>query len=134
MSADRYLTQSEVCSRLRISRKTLQVYRKQGRIQFRNFGHRSIRIKESELAQFVAAVTDAQLTPSERVAAHMVTGDDSIFVELIPDDKLPIDCGAPLERCAATAAVWVTSSSGYQRRPMCVGHAHVVFAEWMVGI
>ena len=132
MSADHYLTQSEVCSRLRISRKTLQVYRKQGRIQFRNFGHRSIRIRESEVAIFERCA-GLDMVP-ETDGLTKTQSSDSIFVELIPDDKLPIDCGAPLERCAATAAVWVTSSSGYQRRPMCVGHAHVVFAEWMVGI
>lgn len=61
------------------------------------------------------------------------TSNASLF-ELIPENELPIDCAALLERCAATASVRVTTSSGYERRPLCAGHAHVVFAEWMVGI
>jgi excisionase family DNA binding protein len=138
--SDRYLTQAEVCSRLRISPKTLQQYRKQGRIPFRNFGHRSIRIRESEVAMFeacsgtqVMGSNGISSLPSETLKPRTQSS-DSILVELVPEDELPIDCAAPLERCAATAAVWVTSSSGYQRRPMCLWHAHVVFAEWCVGI
>jgi hypothetical protein len=59
---------------------------------------------------------------------------DAALFEIIPDDELPIHCAAPLERCPETAAVRATTSSGYERRPLCRGHAHVVFAEWMVGI
>jgi excisionase family DNA binding protein len=139
MSADRYLTQSEVCSRLRISRKTLQIYRKQGRIQFRNFGHRSIRIRESELAMFELHLENGTLVkrpagaPDEpKPQQHSA---DSILLELIPQDELPIDCApAQVPRCADIASVFVTSSSGYQRRPLCKSHAAYVFAEWMVGI
>lgn len=61
-------------------------------------------------------------------------GHESALFELIPADELPIDCAALFELCAATAVVRATTSSGYERRPLCGAHAHVVFAEWMVGI
>lgn len=47
--ADRYLTQREVCEALRISLKTLQVWRRQRRLTFYRFGHKTVRIRESEL-------------------------------------------------------------------------------------
>ena len=48
----KFLTQTEVCERLRISRKTLQRYRQLGRIPFFNFGHRTVRIRESDIERF----------------------------------------------------------------------------------
>jgi hypothetical protein len=66
--------------------------------------------------------------PTARVA-------DAALFELIPEDECPIDCSpAQAERCAAVAVVRATTSSGYERRPLCGAHAHVVFADWMVGI
>jgi hypothetical protein len=62
-------------------------------------------------------------------------GSDAALFEVIPENELPIDCASShMDRCAKTAAVWVTASSGYERRPLCEVHAATVFAEWMVGI
>jgi len=64
---------------------------------------------------------------------HHDAGDSCLMV-VIPEHQQPIACQPVLEVCGDWADVWVTSSSGYKERPMCAAHAHVVFAEWMVGI
>jgi hypothetical protein len=73
-------------------------------------------------------------------------GSDSALFEVIPEDELPIDCcpasgevcktvgSVPNSWTTTKAVVRVSASSGYERRPLCAAHAHVVFAEWMVGI
>jgi len=64
-------------------------------------------------------------------------GLEAALFELIGEDELnrcPPACGAPLERCDQPAVLRAITSSGYERRPLCAGHAHVVFSEWMVGI
>jgi hypothetical protein len=70
---------------------------------------------------------EAQLPP----VRHEEQG-DCLLVSIIPEHELPQNCDPVLEHCGIPAAVYVTSSSGYVRRPLCHGHAHVVFAEWMV--
>ena len=68
-------------------------------------------------------------------APHKPCTSDAVLFELIPEEECPIDCSpAQAERCAAVAVVRATTSSGYERRPLCGAHAHVVFADWMVGI
>ena len=52
MTDDRLLTQKEVCARLRISSRTLQKWRNSGRLAFKRFGHRTVRITEAALARF----------------------------------------------------------------------------------
>lgn len=51
--SDRLLTQDEVCAVFGVSRKTVQRWRKVGRISFARFGHRTIRIKQSEVLELV---------------------------------------------------------------------------------
>lgn len=46
------MTQKEVAQKLRISLKTLQVWRKQGRIPFYRWGHRTIRFSSAEVEKF----------------------------------------------------------------------------------
>jgi excisionase family DNA binding protein len=53
-AADRLLTQREVCQALRISPKTLQRWRRDGRIRFCSLGYRSIRIRESAISHLLA--------------------------------------------------------------------------------
>jgi hypothetical protein len=64
-------------------------------------------------------------------------GSDAALFEIIAEDEVnrcPPGCNAPLERCTQPAVVRATTSSGYERRPLCSGHAHVIFAEWMMGL
>ena len=60
---------------------------------------------------------------------------DSLLMEIIPEHELPVDCSPALaaERCSGVAIVYVTSSSGYNRRPHCSLHALGVCVDWMVG-
>jgi excisionase family DNA binding protein len=51
--ADPLLTQSEVCALLGISVKTLQVWRRQGKVLFARLGYRTIRIRQSQVLQLV---------------------------------------------------------------------------------
>jgi hypothetical protein len=74
------------------------------------------------------------LVSTEDISPRALKFGDHLLASVIPEDRLPIDCNPVLEKCASPASVYVTSSSGYEQRPLCAGHAHVVFAEWMVGI
>ncbi len=78
----------------------------------------------------------SNLRIEETPAKHPVPNEhgDAALFEVIAEDEIPVDCSLVLETCDAPAVVRVTSSSGYERRPLCAAHAHVVFAEWMVGI
>jgi len=49
----RLLTQTEVCVRLGICRKTLQVLRRTRKIGYVQFGHRTIRFRESVVEEFI---------------------------------------------------------------------------------
>ena len=51
--ADKLLTQREVSELLGVSVKTLQVLRRNQKIGFVRFGHRTIRFRESEISKFV---------------------------------------------------------------------------------
>jgi len=81
------------------------------------------------------SVHDSHLGGVEQADGFSAINDkgDAALFEVIPEDELPIDCHPILEKCAASAILKVTTSSGYERRPLCAAHAHVVFAEWMVG-
>jgi excisionase family DNA binding protein len=50
---DRLLTTREVCRRLGISIKTLQVLRSNRKIAYLRFGHRSIRFREEAVEKFM---------------------------------------------------------------------------------
>jgi len=54
---DTFLTQQEVCQLLRISRKTLQEWRRRGRIKFYRFGHRTIRFRHSAVLALIEKTT-----------------------------------------------------------------------------
>ena len=47
------LTSREVCSRLGVCPKTLQVLRKSRKIAYLRFGHRSIRFREQAVEEFL---------------------------------------------------------------------------------
>jgi len=47
------LTQTEVCELFRITRKTLQNWRRQRKIGFVRFGHHSIRFRQEDIADFI---------------------------------------------------------------------------------
>jgi len=51
--SDPLLSQAEVCAVLGISRKTLQRLRKERRISFARLGHRTIRIRQSQLESLI---------------------------------------------------------------------------------
>lgn len=51
--ADKLLTQREVSELLGVSVKTLQVLRRNQKLSFVRFGHRTIRFRESEVSKFV---------------------------------------------------------------------------------
>lgn len=53
MKEEKMLTQREAAKRLQISVKTLQILRRQRRINFFRLGYRTIRIAESEIQQFI---------------------------------------------------------------------------------
>lgn len=46
------MTQREVAQELKVSIKTLQVWRREGRIKFMNWGYRTIRFSSSEIEKF----------------------------------------------------------------------------------
>lgn len=46
------MTQREVAAELKVSIKTLQVWRREGRIKFMNWGYRTIRFSSSEIEKF----------------------------------------------------------------------------------
>jgi excisionase family DNA binding protein len=50
--ADKLLTQKEVAAMLRVSLKTVQLLRRNHRLPFERYGHRTVRVRESALAQF----------------------------------------------------------------------------------
>ena len=50
---DRLLTTREVCQRLGICLKTLQVLRSNRKIAYIRFGHRSIRFREEAVREFI---------------------------------------------------------------------------------
>jgi excisionase family DNA binding protein len=62
---DRLLTTSEVCERLGVCIKTLQVLRSNRKIAYLRFGHRSIRFREQAVEEFLRqrekAVTYAEV-------------------------------------------------------------------------
>ena len=60
MTADRLLTQTEVAARLGCSRKTLQNFRLARKIGYVQFGHRTIRFRESAVEAFVRSKEIAQ--------------------------------------------------------------------------
>lgn len=47
------LTSREVCLRLNVSRKTLQLLRHRRKIAYVRFGHRSIRFREEAVERFI---------------------------------------------------------------------------------
>ena len=49
----RLLTQREVCDRLRICPKKLQILRRTKQIAYLKFGHRSIRFREEAVEKFL---------------------------------------------------------------------------------
>jgi len=51
--SDRLLTTREVCRRLGISIRTLQVLRSNRKIAYLRFGHRSIRFREQAIEEFL---------------------------------------------------------------------------------
>lgn len=66
---DRLLTQTEVCQRLGICRKTLQTLRCRRKIGFVQFGHRTIRFRESDVQKFIErrlVLTTSEATPEAR--------------------------------------------------------------------
>lgn len=50
---DGQLTQQEVCQLLRISAKTLQVYRKTGKIGYLRYSHNKIRFTHQQVAEYI---------------------------------------------------------------------------------
>jgi excisionase family DNA binding protein len=52
-TADKLLTQREVSELLGVSVKTLQLLRRNQKLAFVRFGHRTIRFRESEVSKFV---------------------------------------------------------------------------------
>lgn len=50
---DPLLTQAQVCAVFGVSRKTIQRWRKIGRISYSRLGHRTIRIRQSEVLNLV---------------------------------------------------------------------------------
>lgn len=52
MKSEKLLTQFEVCKRLGICPKTLQLLRKSRKISYLRFGHRSIRFREQAVEDF----------------------------------------------------------------------------------
>lgn len=60
---DKLLTQTEVCQRIGISRKTLQNLRHRRKIGYLRFGHRTIRFRESEVNRFIAKIEHNALPP-----------------------------------------------------------------------
>lgn len=50
---DPLLTQEEVCNLLGICAKTLQVWRRQGRVSFSRLGYKTIRIRQSEVLEII---------------------------------------------------------------------------------
>jgi excisionase family DNA binding protein len=52
LGGERYLTDKELSARLRISRRTLQDYRNEGRISYYQFGGKTL-YKESDLQQLL---------------------------------------------------------------------------------
>jgi excisionase family DNA binding protein len=51
--SDPLLTQAQVCAVFGVSVKTLQRWRRMGRISFARLGHRTIRIRQSQILQIV---------------------------------------------------------------------------------
>ncbi len=54
---ERLWTQQELAERLRVSVKTLQVWRRTGKLGFVRFGHCTVRIPESEVARLIQEST-----------------------------------------------------------------------------
>ena len=54
MNIDKLLTQREVCQRLGICRRTLQSLRRNRKIGYVQFGHRTIRFRETDVQRFIA--------------------------------------------------------------------------------
>ena len=70
MNIDKLLTQREVSQRLGVSRKTLQTLRRNRKIGYVQFGHRTIRFRESDVQTFIAkrernVLPEHQPTPAE---------------------------------------------------------------------
>ena len=55
------LTTRDVCTRLRISMKTLQILRKRRKIAYIRFGHRSIRFREQAIEEFLRRREKAEI-------------------------------------------------------------------------
>ncbi len=64
--ADRLLKQKEVIAILGVSPKTLQKWRRNGRIRAVSFGYRSIRIRQSEVERIEQEGIDARRHPRNR--------------------------------------------------------------------
>lgn len=54
MTEERLHTQKEVAKRLRLSLKTIQNWRRDGKLQAIVLGHRTVRISESEVQRLLA--------------------------------------------------------------------------------
>lgn len=61
------MTQKEVAQELRVSVQTLRRWRNEGRIQFMNWGYRTIRFSSSEIEKFKQMhVKNVQAAPEVR--------------------------------------------------------------------
>jgi excisionase family DNA binding protein len=54
---DGQLTQKEVCQLLRISPKKLQLLRRDRKIKYLKYGHRSIRFRQQDVAEYIRKQT-----------------------------------------------------------------------------
>lgn len=59
--SDRLLTTAEVCRRLGVCIKTLQVLRNRRKIAYIRFGHRSIRFRENAVEDFIRRREKAEI-------------------------------------------------------------------------
>lgn len=63
--SDRLLTTTEVCRRLGVCIKTLQVLRNRRKIAYIRFGHRSIRFRENAVEDFIRRRENAEIYAKE---------------------------------------------------------------------
>lgn len=52
----------------------------------------------------------------------------------IPEEEVPHDCAYGMSSCADLASVWVTSNYTPSRAAMCLLHANLCHAEWLVNL
>jgi excisionase family DNA binding protein len=54
------MTQKEVCEELQVSTKTLQKWRREGKLKFYQFGYRTVRFSDSEIRKLKEANQKSQ--------------------------------------------------------------------------